>query len=120
METRVHHSVMAREFLGKRSERNFSEFSRMGWNNYNFNDFMMEKPHYKHESNQASFYEHEYTKMLLEINEERVRNDKREEQLKELLHLSLLADEGFRGIGSECMSPVNVVRNEQSASMMSL
>jgi len=106
--------------LENRSERNFGESSRLGWNNYNYNEFLRETQHYKHEPKQATFYENEYTKMLLEINEERVRTDNREEHLNELLQLSLLADEGLRGIGSEFMTPVNAVRNELSPSMTSL
>jgi len=113
MDTIGNHSVRDREFLEMRSDRNFSEVFRLGWNNCNFNDFVMEKPRYKQEPNQASFYENQYTKMLPEINEELVWNNKREEQLEDLVQLSLLADEGFRGIGSEFMTPLNSVRNEQ-------
>jgi len=120
MDTIDNQSVLTREFLEKRSERNFSEISSLGWNNCNFNGFMREKPHYMQEPNHACFYDREYTKMLFEIKEERVRNDKREEQLNELLQSSLLADEGFRGGGSEFMRPLSAVRNEQSPSMMSI
>jgi len=100
--------------------RSVSEISGVGWNNRNFDDFMTEKLHYNEEQNQTSYYENEYTKMLLEINEERVRDDKRGDQLKDLLQLSLLADDGFRSMGSELMTTLNAIRNVQVPSMMSI
>jgi len=122
MDTVGNHSVMARDFLEKRYERNVSESYRLGWNNCKFNDFMGEELHYKQGPNQASFYAFEYQKMLLEINDEIVGNHKREEQLKELelLQMSLLADEGFRGSCPEFRTPLSTVRNKQSPSMMSI
>jgi len=120
METRGNHFVLPREFSDSGSEKNLSEIYRLDWNNGKFNDFMMEeKPKYKQQSNQASFYENDYTKMLFEINQERVGKDKMDEQLKELLQLSEFADEGFSGIDSEFMTPQYTLWNKQLPSMVS-